>query len=41
MSVEVLKSNDEWFGVTYKEDKEEVKTNIQKLINEGKYPEKL
>ena len=41
VSVEVLKSNDEWFGVTYKEDKEEVKTNIQKLINEGKYPEKL
>ncbi len=39
--VKVLKSHDEWFGVTYKEDKDYVKENIQKLINQGVYPEKL
>lgn len=41
VSVEVLKSNDEWFGVTYKEDKEYVKENIQALIEKGVYPQKL
>lgn len=41
VSVEVLKSNDEWFGVTYKEDKDYVKDNIQLLIKKGFYPEKL
>lgn len=34
-------SEDSWFGVTYKEDKAEVKTSIQSLIEKGKYPEKL
>lgn len=41
VSVEVLKSNDEWFGVTYKEDKDYVKDNIQLLIKKGVYPAKL
>ena len=41
VSVKVLKSQDEWFGVTYKEDKDVVKESINKLINEGKYPHKL
>lgn len=41
VSVKVLKSHDEWFGVTYKEDKDFVKANIQKLIEQGIYPEKL
>ena len=41
VSVEVLKSHDEWFGVTYKEDKEFVKENIQLLVEKGVYPEKL
>ena len=41
VSVEVLKSHDEWFGVTYKEDKETVKASIQALIKAGAYPEKL
>ena len=40
-SVKVLKSNDEWFGVTYKEDKQTVKDSIQALIDKGIYPEKL
>ena len=41
MKVEVRKSHDEWFGVTYKEDKPDVVAAIQKLITDGVYPEKL
>lgn len=39
-NVSVLKTNDKWFGVTYKEDKPIVVESIKKLIDEGKYPEK-
>ncbi|MFH1001312.1 MAG: hypothetical protein V1783_10795, partial [Bacteroidota bacterium] len=39
--VKVLSSNANWFGVTYKEDKETVVKNIQMLIEKGIYPEKL
>ena len=39
--VKVLKSNDEWFGVTYKEDKQSVKDSIQSLVEQGVYPGKL
>lgn len=41
VEVDVLKSNDEWFGVTYKEDKESVKQSIQLLVDKGIYPNKL
>ena len=41
MIVEVRKSHDEWFGVTYKEDKPDVVAAIQKLIKDGVYSEKL
>ena len=41
MRVEVRKSHDEWFGVTYKEDKPDVVAAIQKLIKDGGYSEKL
>lgn len=41
MRVEVRKSHDEWFGVTYKEDKPDVVAAIQKLIKDGVYSEKL
>ncbi|MCD7894029.1 MAG: nucleotidyltransferase [Erysipelotrichaceae bacterium] len=41
ISVDVLTSHDEWYGVTYKEDKDSVKSSIQKLIDQGLYPEKL
>lgn len=34
-------SADAWFGVTYQEDKPIVKESIQKLIQSGRYPEKL
>lgn len=39
--VSVLETQDKWFGVTYKEDKPVVVESIKKLIEEGKYPEKL
>lgn len=40
-TVEVLKSEDKWYGVTYKEDKPVVMAAIRKLKEEGLYPEKL
>ncbi|EHO54694.1 hypothetical protein HMPREF9099_00162 [Lachnospiraceae bacterium oral taxon 082 str. F0431] len=40
-SVEVLKSHDKWFGVTYKEDKELVVNSIRALVDKGVYPEKI
>lgn len=39
--VKVLRSQSEWFGVTYKEDKEGVVASLNRLIDEGVYPEKL
>ncbi|HEY9115648.1 MAG TPA: sugar phosphate nucleotidyltransferase [Bacteroidales bacterium] len=40
-TIRVLTSNDQWFGVTYQEDKPITITNIRKLVDEGKYPENL
>lgn len=40
-SVKVLKTNDKWFGVTYKEDKQSVVDSIHDLIEKGLYPSKL
>jgi len=39
--VKVLRSNDSWFGVTYREDHAHVVESIQRLIKSGKYPESL
>jgi NDP-sugar pyrophosphorylase family protein len=39
--VKVLSGGDIWFGVTYKEDKEEVAGKINELVNKGVYPKKL
>ena len=39
--VRVLSSSDRWFGVTYKEDKDNVKRSITDLKNKGIYPERL
>ncbi|RGZ00148.1 sugar phosphate nucleotidyltransferase [Clostridium sp. AM58-1XD] len=39
--VAVLETQDKWFGVTYKEDKEAVVASIRTLIQNGIYPEKL
>lgn len=41
LQVKVLGSNDKWFGVTYKEDKEAVVAAVKGLIEEGVYPQKL
>jgi bifunctional N-acetylglucosamine-1-phosphate-uridyltransferase/glucosamine-1-phosphate-acetyltransferase GlmU-like protein len=40
-TVEVLKSDAKWFGVTYKEDKEIVQKAIEKLKEQEVYPVKL
>lgn len=39
--VKVLGGGNVWFGVTYKEDKDEVSSKIKALINKGEYPQKL
>ena len=39
--VTVYETSDQWYGVTYHEDKEKVKASINKLINDGVYPNKL
>ena len=36
--VKMLSSKDEWFGVTYKEDKPSVVAKIQKMKDDGIYP---
>ncbi|MDO5135399.1 MAG: sugar phosphate nucleotidyltransferase [Eubacteriales bacterium] len=40
-SVKVLKSMDKWYGVTYKEDKPVVVAAIQRMKDEGLYPQGL
>ena len=39
--LKVLESADKWLGVTYKEDKEFVVSEIKRLVTEGKYPNNL
>ena len=41
MAVRVIPTDDNWFGVTYKEDKSMAITAINKYISEGVYPENL
>ena len=40
-NVKVLETQDRWFGVTYKEDKEIVQKAFSELIQNGGYTEKL
>ena len=40
-TIEVIDTNSNWYGVTYKEDLEYLKINIEKLIKDGKYTNKL
>ncbi|MBQ1211265.1 MAG: nucleotidyltransferase, partial [Clostridia bacterium] len=35
--VAVLATEDKWYGVTYKEDKEQVVSAIKALVNDGVY----
>lgn len=41
VSVKVLKSEDQWFGVTYKEDREAVMNAVRNLVENGVYPSSL
>ena len=41
IDVEVVKTNANWFGVTFKEDREQVKNSLQKLAETGVYPNSL
>ena len=40
-TVEVIRTDDKWFGVTYQEDKQIVIDSIRELISNGVYKEKL
>ncbi|MCH4208203.1 MAG: nucleotidyltransferase [Solobacterium sp.] len=40
-SVKMLSSHDQWFGVTYKEDKPDVVARIAKMKEQGLYPDVL
>jgi len=37
----VLRTDEQWFGVTYKEDRPHVLKMINKLVSEGEYPDNL
>jgi len=39
--VKVLPTSEQWFGVTYQEDRPRVVESIKKLIDQGRYPQKL
>jgi NDP-sugar pyrophosphorylase family protein len=39
--IKVISGGHTWFGVTYKEDKEDVSGKIKDLVSRGEYPEKL
>ncbi len=39
--LKVLRTPDNWFGVTYREDRPRVVESIRRLVGEGVYPEKL
>ena len=41
MTVSVITTNDNWFGVTYKEDKQMAVDTINKHIESGIYSNKL
>jgi hypothetical protein len=38
IKVKVLPSNDQWFGITYKEDREKVVNELKKMKKNGLYP---
>lgn len=41
IKVKVLKTDSNWYGVTYKEDLPDVKKGVQKLVEENEYPTPL
>jgi len=40
-SLKVLRTGEQWFGMTYREDREKVVMSIRDLVSRGVYPEKL
>ena len=40
-SIKMLTSNDQWFGVTYQEDKDVTISKVNELISNGVYPDNL
>ncbi|MBE6160136.1 MAG: nucleotidyltransferase [Lactobacillales bacterium] len=40
-STDVLKTTATWYGVTYKEDTENVRNSLRKLVEDGEYPNNL
>jgi hypothetical protein len=40
-TVKVLPTHDQWFGVTYKEDRPRVMSELEKLVAAGEYPRSL
>lgn len=41
LAIQVLRSNDKWFGITYKEDRPVVREELKKLHDQGSYPKSL
>jgi len=41
LKMSVIPNDEQWYGVTYKEDKETVQQAFGKLTESGKYPQKL
>ncbi|MDO5014644.1 MAG: sugar phosphate nucleotidyltransferase [Clostridia bacterium] len=41
IKIDLLTSNEKWFGVTFKEDISTAKTNIKLAVESGKYPKNL
>jgi hypothetical protein len=39
--VRVLRNEDEWFGMTYREDVPAARATLRRLIDRGVYPERL
>ena len=41
VDVKLLSSDEKWFGVTYQEDKPNVKAGIKNLVDKNEYPNGL
>lgn len=41
ITIKILRSNERWFGVTYREDKPFVVESIRKMIRDGVYPARI
>ena len=39
--IDMIETTSNWYGVTYKEDKESVMKAIEDMVKQGKYPQEL